>query len=75
MKNQLSVREKLFDVAKKLRFTGLDGNPINFDESYYVKGKLDLYNFRDIGEVRAFLTVSICYSRSFQIAKPNHFMH
>lgn len=58
MKNQLLVREKLFEFARKVRFTGPDGNPIKFDENYYVKGKLDVYNFREIGDVRAFVTVS-----------------
>lgn len=59
MTNQLLVREKLFDYAKKIRFTGLDGTPIRFDENFYVNRKLDVYNFREIGDVRAFLNVSM----------------
>lgn len=58
MKNHQLVREKLFDFARKIRFTGLDGTPIKFNEKNYVSGKLDVFNFRDIGDVKAFLNVS-----------------
>ncbi|KFM80728.1 Metabotropic glutamate receptor 6, partial [Stegodyphus mimosarum] len=59
MKNKLKVRENLFEHARKITFTGLDGTPVKFGSRNYVSGKIDLFNFREVGDVRAFLNVGI----------------
>ncbi|XP_055937275.1 uncharacterized protein LOC129966746 [Argiope bruennichi] len=57
--NKLLIREKLFEQAKKIRFAGLDGTPIMFGDQNYVSGTLDLYHFREVGDVRAFVNVGL----------------
>nr|XP_042904453.1 uncharacterized protein LOC107446482 isoform X2 [Parasteatoda tepidariorum] len=59
MKNKLLVRHKLFSHARKVRFNGLDGVPVVFGAKNYVKGELGIYNFKDVGDVRAFMNIGL----------------
>ncbi|GIY12891.1 metabotropic glutamate receptor 7 [Caerostris extrusa] len=58
-KNKMAIREKLLDPVKKIRFVGLDGTPILFGDQNYVSRTLDLYHFREVGDVRAFVSVGL----------------
>ncbi|XP_054707682.1 uncharacterized protein LOC129217407 [Uloborus diversus] len=58
-KDHALVRQKLFEHARRLQFTGLDGTPIKFGDDNYVEGTIDVFNFRDVGDVRAFLNIGL----------------
>ncbi|KAG8177582.1 hypothetical protein JTE90_028303 [Oedothorax gibbosus] len=57
LKDRLVVRDRLLEKTRTVRFNGLDGNPVAFGEGNYAKGKVDVFNFRDVGKVRAFVNV------------------